>query len=336
MARRRTTRIGITLGDINGVGPEVAVATAAARPWPAHVRRLLIGDADTVALHCQAHSVAMPPAWTPGAALPPLAYWDPRLTPRRLRQRPGQRSVAAAKAAHAWIVAAAEAARDGLLDGIVTGPINKAGFMRAGFDIPGHTELLASVAAVRRVEMMLMSDTLRVVLATRHLPLRDVADTLTTAGLRATLRATAKGLAWLGVRRRRIAVCGLNPHAGDEGALGDEEQRLIRPALRMSLPPPAKLYGPVPADTVFYQAQQGMFDAIVAMYHDQGLAPFKMLHFDSGVNLTLGLPFVRTSPDHGTAYDLAGRGQANPASMHAALRWAVHLAQRPNPWGQRA
>jgi 4-hydroxythreonine-4-phosphate dehydrogenase len=143
---------------------------------------------------------------------------------------------------------------------------------------------------------------------------------------------TATGLRWLGLRRQRIAVCGLNPHAGDGGVLGDEEVKIIAPAIRAARRSGAQLTGPVPADTVFHQTLRGQFDAVLAMYHDQGLGPLKMLAFDTGVNLTLGLPIVRTSPDHGTAFDIAGRDRANPASMVAALEWAIRLARRPNPW----
>ena len=227
---------------------------------------------------------------------------------------------------------AADMAMKGELDAIVTAPIHKEGFMRAGIDVPGHTELLAKCAQVKHVDMMLLNDRLRVVLCTRHIPIRDVAAQLQPSDIRQTVAYTAQALEWLGIRKRRIAVCGLNPHAGDGGAIGDEEIRVIRPALRRIRLRSAQITGPVPADTVFHQALQGDYDAIVAMYHDQGLAPFKMIAFEDGVNLTLGLPFVRTSPDHGTAYGLAGTGKANPSSMMAAIQLATRLAKRPNPW----
>jgi 4-hydroxythreonine-4-phosphate dehydrogenase len=218
---------------------------------------------------------------------------------------------------------------------MVTAPINKEGFARAGIDFPGHTELLAACTGARRFAMMLFGGGLRVVLATRHIPLREVARRLNPSALREAVTLTHQALPWLGLPRARIAVCGLNPHAGDGGRLGDEEKRWIGPVLRGLRRRGFDIAGPLPADTVFHHARCGDYDAVVALYHDQGLAPLKTLAFDEGVNLTLGLPIVRTSPDHGTAYDLAGRGAANPSSMVAAVGAAVTLAGRPNPWARR-
>ena len=180
--------------------------------------------------------------------------------------------------------------------------------------------------------MMLFGDRIRVVLATRHLPLRKVAAALTVDTVVEAVEMLARALPWLGFRRARIGVCALNPHAGDGGALGDEEQTVIAPALARCRRRGWNVRGPVPADVIFHQHLAGQYDAVVAMYHDQGLGPLKMLSFENGVNLTLGLPIVRTSPDHGTAFDLAGKGRANPASMAAALAWAARLAARKNPW----
>ena len=246
--------------------------------------------------------------------------------------RPGQVRADAARAAYAYILSAAAAAQNRRLDAIVTSPISKEAFHLAGIREPGHTELLARLTGTRRFAMMLFGDRIRVVLATRHLPLRKVADALTPDAIVEAVEMLARALPWMGFRRARIGVCGLNPHAGDGGALGDEEKNIIAPALVRCRRRGWNVAGPIPADAIFHQHLAGTFDAVVAMYHDQGLAPMKMLSFESGVNLTLGLPIVRTSPDHGTAFDLAGKNKADPASTRAALDWAARLAARPNPW----
>lgn len=332
---RRPTLIGITLGDVNGIGPEVACA-AARHNWPQSVHLVLIGDRQIATRLCNEYGLPKVACWPPERnEIPPtrLSIWDPGKGPA-LSRMPGRCRVAAARAAYHWILAGAQAALDGKLHALVTAPIQKEGFMKAGIDVPGHTELLAKCCGVDQVEMMLLAGNFRVVLATRHIPLSAVPQNLTIADLKSTIRMTNEMLGWLGAAQRRIAVCGLNPHAGDGGAIGTEEQTCIWPAIRQAQRTYRQLSGPVPADTVFHHVRQRQYDAVIAMYHDQGLAPFKMWAFDKGVNLTGGLPIVRTSPDHGTAYDLAGRNQANPASMVAAIRLAARLAHRPNPWAR--
>lgn len=329
----RPNIIGITLGDINGIGPEIAVKAAFARQ-PAGSRLVLIGDDEAVNREARRLGRNPPPPWSPDRSPVPahrVTVWNPNHG-GRLSSRPGRCTVDAARAAHHWIVAATEAALRGQLAGLVTAPINKEGFMKAGVNVPGHTELLAQLTKTTRYEMMLLADDFRVVLATRHIPIRAVADSLTRRGVRHTIEMTADALSWLGVRRKRIAVCGLNPHAGDGGAIGDEERTIIAPAVRRIRRQDIVLSGPWPADSVFHRVRLGAYDAVVAMYHDQALAPFKMVAFEKGVNLTLGLPFVRTSPDHGTAYGLAGKGKADPSSMKAAIALALQLAKRRNPW----
>lgn len=330
---KRPTIIGITLGDINGIGPEIALKAAFAKRPPG-TRLVFIGDHDTVAREARRRRRATPPAWNPEETPVPahgVTVWNPAPA-STLTPRPGTCTVGASRAAYRWIVAATEAALRGRLAALVTAPINKDGFQKAGVDAPGHTELLAALSGTTRFEMMLLADDFRVVLATRHIPIKDVAGSLTRSGVRQTIEMTADALRWLGVRRKRIAVCGLNPHAGDGGAIGKEEQTIIRPAMRAVRRKGIVLSGPVPADSVFRQVREGAYDAVVAMYHDQALAPFKMVAFEKGVNLTLGLPFVRTSPDHGTAYGLAGKGKADPSSMIEAIALAAKLATRPNPW----
>ncbi|HOW97423.1 MAG TPA: 4-hydroxythreonine-4-phosphate dehydrogenase PdxA [Kiritimatiellia bacterium] len=316
-------RIGITLGDVNGIGPEIALRAVARGGWPANVRFVLVGSDALVRAQARALRLRLPgdrvSVWDPAPALAP--DW-----------KPGRIRADASRAAGAWIRAAAAACLDGRLDAMVTAPICKEGFQKAGIHVPGHTELLAELTGTRRYAMMLFGGPLRVVLATRHLPLADVARKLKRADVLEAIRITGEALPWLGCRGGRIGVCGLNPHAGDGGAIGREEITVIAPAIRAARREGFNAVGPVPADVIFRQAVRGDFDAVVAMYHDQGLGPLKMLAFETGVNVTLGLPIVRTSPDHGTAFDIAGRGRANPSSIVEAIRQAIALTRRRNPW----
>jgi 4-hydroxythreonine-4-phosphate dehydrogenase len=317
---KRPVRIGITLGDVNGIGPEVALKAAAAAP--ANIAVTLIGSAPVVREQAAAFSLPQPPVWDPSP------QFRPKWTPGRIRRD-------ASEAAAAWIRAAVGACRSKRFDAMVTAPICKEGFHKAGIRVPGHTELLAELTGTRRFAMMLFGGDLRILLATRHLPLKDVARSLTRGTVLEAIRITGEALPWLGCRRGRIAVCGLNPHAGDGGEIGKEELTVIGPAIRQARKEGFDAVGPVPADVVFHHALQRHYDAVVAMYHDQGLGPLKMLAFDVGVNVTLGLPLVRTSPDHGTAFDIAGRNKANPSSMIEAIRWAAKLAGRRSPWQKR-
>jgi 4-hydroxythreonine-4-phosphate dehydrogenase len=312
-------RIGITTGDVNGIGPEVALK-AAARRWPRDLELVLVGSERVLREQARSFRLGVPAVWDP---LPhfPLVWRPGRLDPR------------ASRAAAEWISAATHACLGGGLDGMVTAPISKEGFHAAGLHVPGHTELLAQLTGSRRFAMMLFGGPLRVVLATRHVPIADVPRLLTRRAVSEAIDLTAKGLPWLGSRRARIAVCGLNPHAGEGGDIGREEITTIAPVVRAHRRRGQNVHGPLPADTVFHHAARGDYDAVVAMYHDQGLAPLKLLAFETGVNVTLGLPMVRTSPDHGTAFDIAARGIANPDSMMEAVRWAYALAKKRNPWG---
>lgn len=225
----------------------------------------------------------------------------------------------------------AEGCWKGEFSALVTAPVSKEAILRAGVDFVGQTEWLAALAGGIEVTMMLLGDDpagrwLRVALVTTHLPLAKVPGELRTTAVERAIRHSREACNRLGLPRARIGVCGLNPHAGEGGMLGDEEARIIAPAIARARDEGADVHGPIPGDTVFHEAIQGRYEVVVAMYHDQGLAPLKLVAFETGVNWTLGLPFVRTSPDHGTAFDLAGRGVANPSSMAAALRMAVRLA----------
>jgi 4-hydroxythreonine-4-phosphate dehydrogenase len=285
-------RIAITSGDPAGIGPEVA-ARAAADP------RVL--DA------CE-----------------PIVY----APPTGVAFAPGVLSGVAGRAAYDIIVRAVDDARRGVVQAIATAPVNKEAFRLAGLAWNGHTDLLAHLTGSPHVAMMFHSDALRVVLATVHIPLLDVSRALTTESLAATIALTARELPRFGVPAPRIAVAGLNPHAGEHGLFGDEEQTAITPAIDACRARGIDVSGPFPADTVFVRACRGEFDVVVACYHDQGLIPIKLVAFGQAVNVTLGLPIVRTSVDHGTAFDIAGTGVADPASMIAAVLLAAKLARQ--------
>ena len=231
------------------------------------------------------------------------------------------------------ISAALEKHPDGLIaDAIVTAPISKEAWALAGKSRwPGHTELLAERFKAERSRMMFFAPGLRVVLATTHIPLMEIRSVLNIGRVFDTIELGAQGCRLDGVANPRIAVCGLNPHAGEHGLMGDEEQRIIEPAIRAAQASGIDVKGPFPGDTIFRAAIAGKFDLVVAMYHDQGLIPVKLLAFDRAVNATIGLPVIRTSPDHGTAYDIAGKNLADPGSMKAALECAVRMAGAINP-----
>jgi len=243
-------------------------------------------------------------------------------------RRPARPTPAGGDAAYRAILASVDLVRGGDAAAMVTAPINKANLNAAGHDVPGHTELLAALTRARRVRMMMAAPDLRVVLATTHVAIADLPARLTRAVVLDTILTADEALRRdFAVRRPRLAVCGLNPHAGEDGLFGKEDARAIAPAIAAARQRRIDALGPLPADTVFAPARRGLYDAVVCMYHDQGLAPFKLIHFADGVNVTLGLPFVRTSPDHGTAFDIAGKGTADASSMIAALRLAGQLAQ---------
>jgi 4-hydroxythreonine-4-phosphate dehydrogenase len=326
-------RIAVSLGDPSGIGPEV---TAAALALPA-VRRaltpLVFGDERAWTRACKL--VGAPDrlervglaSQARGPALVPVSS----LAERDLR--PGRPTAAGGHAQLAFFERAVGAVLEGHAGGLCTAPVSKEAIARTGVAFTGHTEVLAERFHAR-VLMLLAGPRLRVAVHTTHLALADVAGRIDTAGIVEDLALLDRGLRQaFGIRRPRIAVCGLNPHAGDGGLFGDEEERLIAPAIRRARARRIDASGPHAADGVVPRAAAGEFDAVLAMYHDQGLVAFKVLHFDDGVNLTLGLSKPRTSPDHGVAYDLAGTGRARCASMREALLLAARLAsqdpQRP-------
>ena len=243
----------------------------------------------------------------------------------------GEPDQACGRAMVTYIDWAADQCLAGEAVGMVTAPINKKAINDAGIDFPGHTEMLADRCGVEKVVMMLAGDKLRVCLATTHLPLDAVAANLSSEAILETIRITDRSLrCQFGLKNPRLAVLGLNPHAGESGLFGNEERQIISPAIDQAKAEGIEASGPHSADTLFHFAVAGHYDAVVCMYHDQGLIPLKLLHFEDGVNVTLGLPIVRTSVDHGTAYDLAGSGKASCASLVAAIRMAEQMTEKSN------
>lgn len=283
-------RVAITVGDPAGIGPEIA-GKAAADP---RVRE----------------------------ACEPIVYGP--LPGERFT--PGAPSAGTGRAAYDIIVRAVEDAKAGRVEAVATAPISKLAFAQTGLPWKGHTDLLAHLTGAEQVAMLFWSEPLKVVLATVHVPLADVPRAITRELLEGVIALTARELPAFGVARPRLAVAGLNPHAGESGLLGVEEQRVIAPAVEAARARGIDVTGPLPGDTVFVRAIRGEFDCVVACYHDQGLIPVKLAAFGRAVNVTLGLPIVRTSVDHGTAFDIAGQSRADPSSMIEAVLLAARLA----------
>jgi 4-hydroxythreonine-4-phosphate dehydrogenase len=323
--------IGISLGDVTGIGPEVALKAVAAEAAKDDTKYLFIGDEKILRRLNEKLSPNLPLEKFSDYGAPgnfflanPLAATLPENLPAG--------SPFAAAAAVAALRKGSECCLRGELDSLVTAPVNKEAIIRAGFKFIGQTEFLSELANAKRTAMMLLGTDergrwLRVALATVHISLKTVSEKLTAEKITLAIELATQACRDLGLSRAKIAVAGLNPHAGEGGEFGDEEIKIISPAILSAQKKGFDVVGPLSGDTVFHYALQGDFDAVVAMYHDQGLAPLKAVAFDTGVNWTLGLPFIRTSPDHGTAYDIAGKGIANPSSMIAAIRLAKQLAK---------
>ncbi|NQW02393.1 MAG: 4-hydroxythreonine-4-phosphate dehydrogenase PdxA [Acidobacteria bacterium] len=289
--------IAVTVGDPSGIGPEIAANASADRRVKAVCRPVLYGP--TTVEELAAYPVGV------------------------VNADAGQR-------AYDEVVRAVADCRAGRVDAVATAPINKAAFAAAGLPWRGHTDLLAHLCGVGDAVMMFWSDTLRVVLATVHIPLAEVPRALTSDRMQRTIGVTAASLPKFGITNPRIAVAGLNPHAGEDGLLGREELEQIGPAIQAARATGIDVAGPFPADTIFVRASRGEFDAVIACYHDQGLIPVKLLAFGTAVNVTLGLPIIRTSVDHGTAFDIARQGKADEGSMVEAILLAARLAT-PTP-----
>jgi 4-hydroxythreonine-4-phosphate dehydrogenase len=370
----RAARIGISLGDVTGIGPEVTLKALATEAGSDDTRYLLIGDVEHVQRLNRKLGLNLALEVLQGT-LPSLSLEEQaqhheggtthiKVTQLGAKQQEGTAVLAvlgkkpekdgrififnplheplpqnlpsgapeAAQAAVAWLRESARRCIDGELDAMITAPVNKEAIVRSGQAFVGQTEFLSDLAGAKKTAMMLLGQDdrgrwLRVALVTTHVPLKFVSDQITKEKVEMTIELAMQACRDLGLKRARIAVCGLNPHAGEGGKMGTEEQTTISPAVKAAKERGLDVVGPMSADSLFYYAYRGEYDAVVAMYHDQGLVPLKMIGFETGVNWTLGLPFVRSSPDHGTAYDIAGKGRADASSMMAAIRLANKLIQ---------
>ncbi|MFM7215585.1 MAG: 4-hydroxythreonine-4-phosphate dehydrogenase PdxA [Verrucomicrobiota bacterium] len=329
--------LGVTLGDGRGIGPEVAFKALARTGIAGRGAVLLIAEHQTIQENAESHGWTKPILEWPGRSQAALGLWwtPPENNPEfRGEADPDSQAV---RAAIQSLTTGSRLALSGQIDALVTGPVNKASIIRAGVPFVGQTEWLTQLAGNPSTGMLLLGTDsrqrwLRVLLATTHVPLAEVPGLITQEGLLASMEMAARACRDLGLPMERIAVCGLNPHAGEEGKMGQEEQTILSPAIERAREKGLKVSGPWPGDTVFRDAIQGRHEVVVAMYHDQGLAPLKLVAFETGVNWTVGLPYPRTSPDHGTAFDIAGRGVADPTSMGEAIELAWKLVEgRKNP-----
>lgn len=353
--------VALTMGDPAGIGPEIIVKALAKSPIRRLANYVIVGDITTleksaislnrhhkllierlqvISLHpptpldsksrCMDNTRASKHLTEPRFKKKLFASYNKHITLLDLKNVPvGSFSFGGEKAAHGkasveYITRAYDLVRANIVDCVVTAPINKSAVRMSGFRFPGHTEYFASLAGAKKFVMMLVGGPLRVSLVTRHIAISKVPSTLTSQGIADTIKITSNALrADFNISRPRIGVCALNPHSGEAGMFGKEEIKIIAPTIRRFR---KNVVGPIAADALFYDAYRGKFDGIICLYHDQGLIPLKMIARDSGVNVTLGLGFVRTSPDHGTAFDIAGEGKADSRSMEAAIKLAVSMA----------
>ncbi|MFH1826173.1 MAG: 4-hydroxythreonine-4-phosphate dehydrogenase PdxA [bacterium] len=323
--------IGITMGDPAGIGPEICAKALLNPEVQFAAKCIVIGDKKALRQGCKA-------AKLPNIEINPVKkvseakfsrdaidVLDLKNVPASLKV--GLVSKAAGKAAGEYIEKAIALALDGKIDGITTAPINKEALHKAKYRFQGHTEFLAARTKAKNYAMMFVSDTLWIMLVTTHIALKDVAKNIDKGKVLRTIKLAHETLYKLRDKKPRIAVAGLNPHAGEAGLFGDEEEKIIKPAVAEAKRLGINVKGPISPDAVFYLANIGMFDIVVAMYHDQGLIPLKLLSFNKSVNVTVGLPIVRTSVDHGTGFDIAGKGWANPHSLIEAIKVAAHFAK---------
>lgn len=309
--------IAISVGDPAGIGPEVVLKALSDPVIRSLARFIAIGDGSALK-PAEAQTGVKLGDLEAVKLVEPGSLDGPIVT--------GKVNEACGRAALAYVRRATELCLNGEADAMVTAPINKEAVTRSGQKFTGHTEFIAELCGVNESRMLLISERLRVLHVTTHCSLRQACD-IDVAKVLNTLRMGHEALAWLGLKRRRIAVCGLNPHAGENGLFGDEDQKNIAPAIASAVVEGIDGHGPFPADTIFLQALRGAYDLVIALYHDQGHIPMKLLDFDNTVNVSLGLPIIRTSVDHGTAFDIAGQNKANPQNMKAAVKLAVTLAR---------
>ncbi len=320
-------KLAITMGDPGGVGPEIIVKAILSSEVQACCRPVIIGDRVVMeeALRLVNRSLMLRTLETPEELGHPAGVIE-LINLKLLRNFEKSKATPEGGAACAgYIRKAVELALDKKVDGIVTAPISKEALKMAGMKWPGHTEMLAELTSTENFTMMLAGGPLRVILVTIHRSIKSVPEMITKDNVLRTIRLAKKACDMMGIERPRIGVAGLNPHAGEAGIFGDEEIKNIVPAVDDAKNEGIPVFGPLPPDTIFHKAYKGEFNIVVCMYHDQGLIPLKMIAFETGVNVTIGLPFVRTSPDHGTAYDIAWKGIADPSSMIEAIKLAARL-----------
>ncbi len=324
--------IAVTMGDPGGIGPEVTLKALARQDVSDQLDAVVVGDVEVLQamakrLHLKLRIRAIDKLEEVNRDGAGTIVNVCQSFTSSTGFASGRVSAENGRASHSYIVTAARAALSKHIDAVCTAPIAKEALFEAGYEVPGHTELLAQTCGLESVRMMLVGGGLRVVLQSIHVALSDVPALVTREGIAESLRMITAFAAGTGNHFPRIAVCGLNPHAGENGHFGTEEQDIIEPAVNAAIVEGMQVNGPIPADTVFHRARQGEFDFVLAMYHDQGLIPVKTLDFHGGVNVTLGLPLLRTSPDHGTAFNLAGLGIADEGSMVSALKYAAGLVR---------
>ncbi len=322
-------KLAITMGDPGGVGPEIIVKALSCTWIRDYCTSIIIGDRipleeamTLLKLHAKLRIIQSPEESQPFHQGRTFDLIDMGVAKKFKKGKP---TAEGGKASVQYIKKAVELALDKHVDGIVTAPISKEAIHMARFPWPGHTEMISELTHTKDYAMMFVGGPLRIILVTIHTALKKVPSLISKARIVKTFRLAKKACEMLGMKAPKIAVAGLNPHAGEAGLFGDEEVRKIRPAVKEALREGIPVVGPFPPDVIFHKAYRGEFDLIVCMYHDQGLIPLKMVAFDKGVNMTVGLPIIRTSPDHGTAYDIAWKGIANPSSMIEAIKLAAKL-----------
>ena len=324
--------LAITMGDPAGIGPEIIV-----KGWLEseirNIRKIAIGDPDLFRSLAQKYA---PELIVQEISSPDQSPWDfsilavlpPSHTDPLEEVTPGTSHVMAGRWSYYCVKTGVDLAMARKVSGIVTAPLNKKVLHAAGFNYPGHTELIAHLTGAGKVGMMLVGGPLRVILVTTHIPFREIAQKITRERVLETIQLAARAMEMLSISSPKIAVAALNPHAGEASLFGDEENRFIFPAVLEARSEGIDVDGPLPADTLYAKAAQGRYDVVVSQYHDQGLIPLKMLSFGKGINVTIGIPIIRTSVDHGTAYDIVGKGIAQTGSLIAAIRLASQLVEK--------
>ena len=320
-------KIAITMGEARGVGPEVIVKALSSSGIRDCCDPVVIGDSEVLkdAVRLAGLKLKVRPILNLTDSEPETGAIDIIEIKSRSSLKKGHPSKTAGREVVEYIRKAVALALSNGVKAIVTAPISKQSLQMAGYTWPGHTELLAELTDTKDCAMMFVSDRLKIILSTIHIPLKEVPGKITEKCVYKTIRHAMNGTHMLGITNPRIAVSGLNPHAGESGIMGQEELNSIIPAIKKSQEEGFDVSGPYPPDVIFHKAYKGEFDIVVCMYHDQGLVPFKMLAFDTGVNVTVGLPIVRTSPDHGTAFDIAWKNMASPSSMIEAIKLASKI-----------